>query len=117
MARAAKPQKSDDPRKAALDALLLALPGTVAKKIGGLEAWFVGDRMYACLSAEGVGLRVASVMATELQFSRDGVSPFQPAGMPPNREWVQLKVGDAAGFAKEAGLFAAAHAFVKSQAR
>lgn len=109
--------KAVDPRKAAVDALLKGLPGIASKKLGGLDAWLVGDRMFACLSPDGIGLRVPSAMATELQFSRDNVSSFQPSGLPPNREWIQLKRDDPADYAKDLEVFKAAHAFVKSQAR
>jgi len=35
----------------------------------------------ACISGKGVGLRLPAAKATELQFSRDNVVPFQPAGV------------------------------------
>lgn len=109
--------KAVDPRKSAVDALLAGLPGVAAKKLGGLDAWLVGDRMFACLAPEGIGLRVPSAMATELQFSREHVSSFQPSGLPANREWVQLKRDDPVDYAKDLEVFKAAHAFVKGQAR
>ena len=111
----AAPPKDD--RKAVIDALLRALPGVANKKLGGLDAYLVGDRMFACLAPDGVGLRVPSAMATELQFSREHVSSFQPAGLPANREWIQLRRADPADFAQDAEIFKAAHAYVKSQAR
>ncbi|MBC7802538.1 MAG: hypothetical protein H7Y16_01575, partial [Candidatus Parcubacteria bacterium] len=58
-------------KKEQLDALLLKLPGVVAKKINGLDAYFVSDKMFACISGSGVGLRLPVAAATELQFSRD----------------------------------------------
>ena len=111
------PASPTDGRKAALDALLRALPGVTSKKLGGLDAWLVGDRMFACLAPDGVGLRVPSAMATELQFSREHVSSFQPAGLPSNREWVELRRDAPADYAKDLELFKAAYAFVKAQAR
>ena len=68
-------------RKAQLDALLLALPGVSARTLNQLDAYFVSDKMFACISGKGVGLRLPVAMATELQFSRDNVVPFQPGGM------------------------------------
>jgi len=68
-------------RKAQIDAVLLKLPGVVTKKINGLDAYFVSDRMFACISGNGVGLRLPATAATELQFSRDDVVPFQPRGL------------------------------------
>jgi hypothetical protein len=106
-----------DPRKALIDPVLLSLPGVVGKKINGLDAYFVNDRMFACISGEGVGLRVPAAMANELQFSRENVGAFQPAGMPSSREWVQVNRADAADYAKDLELFQAAHAFVKNGGR
>ena len=103
-----------DPRKAQIDALLLALPGVVTKKINGLDAYFVNDRMFACISGEGIGLRVPVAMANELQFSRENVGAFQPAGLPSSKEWVQVNRADAADYAKDLELFQAAHEFVKA---
>src|SRR6201989_900154 len=77
-------------RKSQIDALLLALPGAAARKINGLDAYFVSDRMFACISGKGVGLRLPVAVATELQFSRDNVTSFQPGGVTSTREWIQI---------------------------
>ena len=111
-------KKTDDSpqglRKARIDAVILRIPGVVAKKIGGLDAYFVNDRMFACISGKGVGLRLPVATANELQFSRENVVPFQPTGMPSSREWVQIDRADAAEYENDLELFQAAHAFVKS---
>ena len=72
---------TDDPkstRKAQIDALLLKLPGVTARKLNGLDAYFVSDRMFACISGDGIGLRLPATVATELQFSRNNVVTFAP---------------------------------------
>ncbi len=66
----------DSSRKAQIDALLLKLPGGSARKINGLDAYFVADKMFARISGNGVGLRLSVATATELQFSRDNIVPF-----------------------------------------
>lgn len=104
-------------RKSQLDALLLELPGVSGRKINALDAYFVGDRMFACISGEGVGLRLPIPTATELQFSRAEIGPFQPAGMPANREWVSINRSDPADYGKDLELFKAAHEFVKGGGR
>jgi hypothetical protein len=102
-------------RKAQIDAVLLKLPGVVAKKINNLDAYFVNDRMFACISGKGVGLRLPAAKATELQFSRDNVVPFQPAGVGSStREWVQIDRADAAEYEKDLELFRASLEFVKA---
>jgi hypothetical protein len=114
-------KKNDDSpqgvRKAQLDAVILRIPGVVAKKIGGLDAYFVNDRMFACISGKGVGLRLPVATATELQFSREGVGPFNPGGVASSREWIQVDRSDPADYAQDLELFQAAHAFVKSAGR
>lgn len=101
-------------RKAQIDAVLLKLPGVSARKINGLDAYFVADRMFACISGQGVGLRLPVATATELQFSKDNVVPFQPRGMPSTREWIQINRSDAAEYEKDLELFEASLEFVKA---
>jgi hypothetical protein len=101
-------------RKAQIDAVLLKLPGVTTKKINGLDAYFVSDRMFACISGQGVGLRLPVATATELQFSRDNVVPFQPAGIGATREWIQIDRADAADYEKDLELFKASLEFVKA---
>jgi hypothetical protein len=101
-------------RKAQIDALLLKLPGVSAGKINGLDAYFVSDKMFACISGKGVGLRLPAAVATELHFSRDNVEPFQPGGTASSREWIQIDRADAAEYEKDLELFQASLAFVKA---
>jgi len=109
---------SDAPsRKFQIDSVLLKLPGVVAKKINGLDAYFVSDRMFACISGKGVGLRLPVAVATELQFSRDDVVPFQPAGLGATREWIQIDRADAADYEKDLELFRKSLEFVKGGGR
>lgn len=101
-------------RKAQIDALLLKLPGVSARKINNLDAYFVSDKMFACISGEGVGLRLPVAAATELQFSRDNIVAFQPGGVASSREWVQINRADAADYEKDLDLFRASLEFVKA---
>jgi hypothetical protein len=107
---AEKPQTS---RKAQIDAVLLTIPGVSARKISGLDAYFVSDRMFACISGSGVGLRLPVAVATELQFARENVVPFQPGGVASTREWIQIDRADAADYEKDLELFQASVDFVK----
>ena len=101
-------------RKAQIDALLLKLPGVSARKINGLDAYFVSDKMFACISGRGVGLRLPAATAADLQFSRDNVVPFQPAGMASSREWIQIDRAEAAEYEKDLQLFKDSLEFVKA---
>ena len=104
--------KSD--RKAQIDAVLLKLPGASARKINGLDAYFVSDKMFACISGDGIGLRLPVATATELQFSRDNVVPFQPGGMASTREWIQINRVETAEYEKDLDLFQASLEYVKA---
>ena len=100
--------------KAQIDALLLKLPGVSARKINGLDAYFVSDKMFACISGGGVGLRLPVATATELHFSRDNIVPFQPGGMASSREWIQINRAEAAEYEKDLELFQTSLDFVKT---
>jgi predicted DNA-binding protein (MmcQ/YjbR family) len=100
-------------RKSEIDAVLFKLPGVSGKKINGLDAYFVNDRMFACISGNGVGLRVPVATANELHFSRENVVAFQPAGLPSSKEWVQIDRDDATEYEKDFELFQASYDFVK----
>ena len=104
-------------RKAQIDALLLKLPGVSARKINGLDAYFVSDKMFACISGDGIGLRLSAAAATELQFSRDNIAAFQPGGITSTREWVQINRANAADYEKDLELFQASIDFVKAGRR
>jgi hypothetical protein len=101
-------------RKAQIDALLLKLPGVSARKINDLDAYYVSDRMFACISGDGIGLRLPAATATELRFSRNNVVPFQPGGMASSREWIQIDCADVADYEKDLDLFRASLEFVKA---
>ena len=101
-------------RKAQFDALLLTLPGVSARKINGLDAYFVSDKMFACISGDGVGLRLPAAIATELQFSRENVVPFQPGGMASSKEWIQIDRVDSTEYEKDLQLFRDSIEFVKA---
>ena len=56
-------------------------------------------------------------MARELHFSRDNVVPFQPAGLPSTKEWIQIDRADAADYEKDLEIFRASLDFVKGGGR
>jgi len=105
----------DTTRKTQIDAILLKLPGVVSKKLNNLDAYFVNDRMFACISEKGLGLRLPATTVTNLQFSRGDVSQFQPGGLSAGatREWIQIDRADAAEYEKDLELFKTSMDFVK----
>jgi hypothetical protein len=106
-------EKAPLTRKQQIDAILLQLPGVATKKIGGLDAWLVNDRMFACMNGEGLGIRLPAATARDLQFSRENVAAFQPKGMPSSPEWVQVNRADASEYGKDLELFRSSIEFVK----
>ena len=109
-----KAAPSKPTRKAQIDAVLLKLPGVSARKINGLDAYFVADKMFACISGNGVGLRLPAATARELQFSRENVVAFQPGGVTSTKEWIQIDRAEAADYEKDLELFQAALEFVQA---
>jgi hypothetical protein len=107
---------SDPDRKSKIDAVLLKLPGVVAKKLNKMDAYFVSDRMFACISDQGVALRLPSAAVTDLQFSRSDVGPFSAGGLgaAATREWLQINRENAADYEKDLDLFRASLEFVKT---
>jgi len=106
---------TDTDRKTKIDAILLKLPGVVSKKLNQLDAYFVSDRMFACISDKGLGLRLPAATVTDLQFSRGDVAQFQPGGLSAGatREWIQINRTDAADYEKDIELFKTSMEFVK----
>ena len=100
-------------RKSQIDAVLKQIPGVTAKKIGGMDGYFVSDRMFACISGNGVGMRLPVATARELQFSRGDVTSFQPRGVASTQEWIQIDREDASAYEKDLDLFRASVDFVK----
>ncbi len=102
---------------AQIDAVLLKLPGVTTRKIKGLHAYFVSDRMFACISGNGVGLRLPVAVARELHFSRNDVVPFQPAGLSATKEWIQIDRANPADYEKDLELFRQSLEFVRGGGR
>ncbi len=100
-------------RKAQLDAMLLKLPGVSTAKINGLDAYFVSDKMFACISDQGVGIRLPAAVVTDLKFSRDNVVSFQPGGMTSTKEWIQINRSEHYEYQKDMQVFLDSIDFVK----
>jgi hypothetical protein len=109
-----KADRADSGHKVVLDTLLLPIPGVEGGEMSGFPAYFVNKKMFACIHGRGVGIRLPATVATNLQFSRANVGPFQPNGRTSSREWVQLDHENAADFQDEVELFRASIEFVKA---
>lgn len=72
-----------------LDAMLLGLPGVRAGKMFGYPAYYVDDKLFACVYGSGVGVKVPEDFAAEL-LKRSHIVSFQPMGKPKMKEWIQI---------------------------
>lgn len=99
--------------KIALDSLLLILPGVKAGKMFGYPAYYVNQKLFACVYGEGVGVKVPEALANEL-LSKQNIIPFQPLGKPRMREWIQINRMNSADYGKDLHIFMSAVAFVSN---
>lgn len=107
------PNALDLSHKAMLDSFLLKIPGVEAGEMTGLCAYFINKGTFACICNGGVGIRLPTSVAAELQFSRDNVVPFQPKGRPSTREWIQIDRADFADYEKDLEIFNSSIEFVR----
>ncbi len=98
--------------KSVLDALLLKIPGVSAGDMTGLPAYFVNKRMFACIANGGVGIRLSTNEAANMQFARQDVVQFQPKGRPSTREWIQINHDDSKDYENDLDVFKASLEFV-----
>jgi hypothetical protein len=105
---------SDSDVKAALDPLLLKIPGVQAADMAGMHAYFVAKKMFACICNGGVGIRLSTGAAAQLQFSRSDVVPFEPKGRPSSREWIQINRANPADYDKDLDVFKSSVDFVRA---
>jgi len=99
--------------KAILDSFLLKLPGVTEGEITGLPAYFVAQKMFACICNGGVGIRLSTSKAANLQFSMGNVVPFQPKGRPSSREWIQINHDNPEDYEKDLEIFKSSIEFVR----
>jgi hypothetical protein len=75
--------------KNVLDAMLLELPGVRAGKMFGYPAYYVDDKLFACVYGAGVGVKVPADSAAGL-LNKPYIISFQPLGKPKMKEWIQI---------------------------
>lgn len=109
-----KPDTARPGPRPVIDTLLLKIPGVEAGDMSGMPAYFINKKMFACIHGGGVAIRVPVATATELQFSRNDVVPFQPNGKASSREWIQVNHESSADYEKDLELFQASIEFVKA---
>ena len=72
-----------------LDSILLEMPLVKKGKMFGYPAYYIGEKLFACVYEDAVGLKVPEELALQL-LKRDEITHFQPLGKRKMREWIQI---------------------------
>jgi hypothetical protein len=86
--------KFNPDHKVFLDEMLLNNPMVRSGHMFGYPAYYVGKKMAICHFENGVGVKLPAEKAQHLLAHDPNVTPFQPLGRPPMREWVQINLTD-----------------------
>jgi predicted DNA-binding protein (MmcQ/YjbR family) len=103
-------QHYDPTHKTALDAMLLDLPGVSAGQMFGHPSYKIKGKIFASLMEDGVTLKLPDE-AVKALLKHDNAAPFAPMGNP-MRQWVLIRVQDAADYAAYRAYFEQALSFV-----
>ncbi len=79
--------------KIVLDQLLLGIPGVTQGKMLGYLAYYIRDKLFACIYENGMGIKVPGKKAEDLA-GRPGFTYFQPLGRAKMKSWIFLERGD-----------------------
>ena len=101
--------------KIVLDQILLGVPGVTPGKMFGYPAYYIRDKLFACIYESGVGIKVPQQDAEDLT-GRPGFTYFQPLGRAKMKSWVFLHRSDPGDYANELPLFVSSIEYVASVA-
>jgi len=99
--------------KEALDSLLLQFPGVVSGRMFGYPAYYINNKLFACIYGNGVGIKIPEDMADSL-VGREGIVRFQPMGRKPMKEWVQVNRERSEDYQKDLEVLKASIEYVSS---
>jgi hypothetical protein len=99
--------------KDVLDQFLLGIPGVTAGKMFGYPAYYIRDKLFACIYDSGVGIKVPEKKAGDL-VGIPGFTFFQPLGRATMKSWVFLERSEPEDYAKEHSLFMTSIEYVAS---
>ena len=101
--------------KIVLDQFLPGIPGVTHGKMFGYPAYYIRDKLFACIYENGVGIKVPQKKAEDLA-GRPGFTYFQPLGRAKMKSWIFLERGEPGDYAKELPLFMTSIEYVASVA-
>jgi hypothetical protein len=103
-------RKYRDDVLAAIADLLAERPEATPRAMFGHPGFAVAGKMFACLYAEGVAVKLSET-AAQAALSRPGVESFRPYGKS-MREWVLIVHDDVSAYTGDLDLFEASIAYV-----
>ena len=105
--------KFNQKHKEVIDKFLLKRKGITEGKMFGYPAYYINKKLFACLYAEGVGIKVPEELVKKL-IGKDGIKYFQPMGKSKMREWIQLNRKKSEEYLKDINIFNSSIEFVSS---
>jgi len=106
----------EEGHKTVLDDILLGLPGVRAGKMFGFPAYYVNDKLFACVYGSGVGVKLPEDFAAAL-LKRPQIVSFQPMGKPKMKEWVQINRKRSEDYRNDMDIFQVSLEFVGNLAK
>jgi hypothetical protein len=97
----------------AVDSILLENAGVVPGKMFGYPAYYINNRLFACVYEDGVGIKVPEDVANDL-IGEKGIVHFQPMGRAKMREWIQVNRENPEEYLRDAEIFETSVNFVGS---
>lgn len=92
--------------KEVLDSFLLKIPIVRPGKMFGYPAYYVGNKLFACVYGDVVGVKVPESLAHTLLQQHD-ITYFQPMGRRKMREWIQIQRDSSDNYRKDREIFEA----------
>jgi hypothetical protein len=84
----------------------LEFTGVAAGKMFGYPAYYVGNRLFACVYEDGVGIKVPEDLVKDL-IKSEGITYFQPLGRSKMKQWIQISRGNPEDYYKDIEIFKA----------
>ena len=107
--------KYNEKHKDVLDTILLKNPIVKPGKMFGYPAYYVGNKLFACVFEDAVGIKVPESKANEL-LKREEIVHFQPLGRRKMREWIQINRNNSNDYSKDVEIFQDSIKYVSSLA-
>lgn len=105
--------KFNSEHKKILDSFLLEKPNVVPGQMFGYPAYYINNKLFACVYEEGVGIKVPEINAREF-IGQEGIIHFQPLGRRKMREWIQINRTNSEDYLKDEDIFDISLEFVSS---